>query len=124
METRMIKDRCAVGPYSKAVIAGDLIFTSGQLPINPETGMMPEGIEAQSRQSLANVRSALVGAGSDLSHVVKSTVFLKSMEDFPAMNKVYAEAFKDNAVLPARSTIQVARLPKDAMVEIEVVAIK
>ena len=111
----------AIGPYSQAICAGGFVFCSGQLPIDPATGNFPEGgIEAQTRQSLANVEAILHAAGTDLAHVVKTTVFLASMDDFAAMNGVYAEAFQ--APYPARSTVAVKTLPKGALVEIEVVA--
>ena len=111
----------AIGPYSQAIHIGNLIFCSGQLPIDPSSGTFPEGgIEAQTRQSLANVRAILEEAGTDLAHVVKTTVFLASMDDFAAMNAVYAEAFK--APFPARSAVAVKTLPKNALVEIECIA--
>lgn len=111
----------AVGPYAQAVRAGDLVFASGQLPIDPSTGGFPDGVEAQTRRSLANLAAVLEAGGASLASVVKTTVFLKDMNDFSAMNAVYAEHFPGAA--PARSTIEVARLPKDALVEIEAVAI-
>lgn len=111
----------AIGPYSQAVRVGNLVFCSGQLPIDPETGMFPEGgIEAQTRQSLTNVAAILEAAGTSMKNVVKTTVFLASMDDFAAMNGVYAEAFSEP--FPARSAVAVRTLPKGAKVEIEVVA--
>lgn len=110
----------AIGPYSQAMKAGNLIFTSGQLPIDPKNGEMPETIESQTKQSLENVKAILEEAGIDLSKVVKTTVFLKEMNHFAQMNEVYRTYFTENC--PARSAIQVARLPKDALVEIEVIA--
>ena len=111
----------AIGPYSQAIRVGNLVFCSGQLPIDPATGTFPEGgIEAQTRQSLANVKAILTEAGADLAHVVKTTVFLASMDDFAAMNAVYAEAF--SAPFPARSAVAVKTLPKNALVEIECIA--
>ncbi|PDY48097.1 RidA family protein [Bacillus pseudomycoides] len=110
----------AIGPYSQAMKAGNFIFTSGQLPIDPKNGEMPETIENQTKQSLENVKAILEEAGSDLSKVVKTTVFLKDMNHFAQMNEVYRTYFTENC--PARSAIQVARLPKDALVEIEVIA--
>lgn len=111
----------AIGPYSQAIRVGDLVFCSGQLPIDPATGVFPEGgIEAQTRQSLANIEAILTEAGTDMAHVVKTTVFLANMDDFIAMNKVYAEAF--NAPFPARSAMAVKTLPKEALVEIECIA--
>ena len=111
----------AIGPYSQAVSIGSLIFTSGQLPIDVATGAFPEGIEAQTRQSLKNVKAILENAGTCMDNVIKTTVFLNDMNDFGAMNAVYAEFFKEGS-FPARSAVEVARLPKYALVEIEVVA--
>lgn len=111
----------AIGPYSQAVSLGSLIFTSGQLPIDVATGTFPEGVEAQTRQSLNNVKAILENAGTCMDNVIKTTVFLSDMNDFGAMNAVYAEFFKEGS-FPARSAVEVARLPKDALVEIEVVA--
>ena len=114
----------AIGPYSQGIATDELVFTSGQLGLDPATGdFAPGGIEAQTRQSLANVKAVLEAAGSGLDKVVKTTVFLKDMNDFAAMNKVYAEFFGEGGC-PARSAVQVARLPKDGLVEIEAVACK
>ena len=114
----------AIGPYSQGIAAGSMVFTSGQLGLDPATGdFAPGGIEAQTRQSLTNVKAVLEAAGSGLDKVVKTTVFLKDMNDFAAMNKVYAEFFGEGGC-PARSAVEVARLPKDGLVEIEAVAIK
>ncbi len=111
----------AIGPYSQAIGFEKLIFTSGQLPLDPKTGkIVSGGIEAQTKQSILNLQSILKEGGSDLRKVLKTTVLLNDMNDFDAMNKVYAEFFTGN--YPARSAVQVARLPMDAMVEIEVVA--
>ena len=112
----------AIGPYSQGILANGFVFVSGQLPLNPETNAFPDGIAEQTRQSLLNLRAILRAAGTDLDRVVKTTVFLKDMNDFAAMNAVYAELFgTDNA--PARAAVQVARLPKDALVEIEAIAL-
>jgi len=111
----------AIGPYSQAIKAGTLTITSGQLPIDPATGAFPEGIAAQTRQSLKNVEAVLAAAGYTLENVIKTTVFLKDMNDFAAMNEVYATYFPGNP--PARSAVEVARLPKDALVEIEAIAV-
>lgn len=112
----------AIGPYSQAVRAGDTVYVSGQLPINPATGVFAgDDISSQTRQSLENIRAILAAAGLTMSGVVKTTVFLKDMADFAAMNKVYAEFFTDEC--PARSAVQVVCLPKDARVEIEAVAV-
>lgn len=113
----------AIGPYSQAIKANGLIITSGQLPIDPATGQFaPGGIKEQTRQSLLNAQAILKEAGIDLSHVMKTTVFLADMEDFAAMNEVYAEFFSEP--YPARSAISVKRLPKDALVEVECIAVK
>lgn len=113
----------AIGPYSQAIEANGLIITSGQLPIDPATGQFaPGGIKEQTRQSLLNAQAILKEAGIDLSHVMKTTVFLADMEDFAAMNEVYAEFFSES--YPARSAISVKRLPKDALVEVECIAVK
>lgn len=111
----------AIGPYSQAIAVGGLLYTSGQLPINPETGTFPEEIAEQTRQSLTNVKAILEAAGIGMERVVKTTVFLSDMENFGAMNEVYGTFF-DESGYPARSAVEVARLPKDALVEIEVVA--
>jgi 2-iminobutanoate/2-iminopropanoate deaminase len=111
----------AVGPYAQATRVGDLVFASGQLPIDPETGAFPEGIEAQTRRALANLAAVLEAGGASLASVAKTTVFLKDMNDFAAMNAVYAEHFPGAA--PARSTVEVARLPRDARVEVEAIAL-
>jgi 2-iminobutanoate/2-iminopropanoate deaminase len=114
----------AIGPYSQAVRVGNMLFTSGQVGLDPATGaLVPGGIREQTVRVLDNLTAVLVAAGLDMSHVVKTTVFLKNMEDFAAMNKVYATYLTpEGVVAPARSTVEVARLPKDALVEIELVA--
>jgi 2-iminobutanoate/2-iminopropanoate deaminase len=114
----------AIGPYSQAVRVGDLLFTSGQIPIDPATGQMIEGgIEAQTTRVLENLKAVLDAAGAEFGHVVKTTVFLKDLGDFAAMNAIYAKYFApEGVVAPARSTVQVAALPKDALVEIDIVA--
>ena len=112
----------AIGPYSQAVKAGGFVYVSGQIPIDPATGAFAgEDIRAQTRQSLTNIRSILEAVGADMSKVVKTTVLLKNIADFAAMNEVYAEFFA--APYPARAAFQVAALPKDALVEIECVAV-
>lgn len=111
----------AIGPYAQAVKTGGLVITSGQLPIDPATGAFPEGIQAQTRQSLTNVRAILEEAGLTMDAVLKTTVFLSDMNNFAAMNEVYATFFTEGS-FPARSAVEVARLPKDALVEIEVIA--
>lgn len=110
----------AIGPYSQAVKMGDFLFVSGQLPINPKTNEMPKSVAEQTKQSLENVKAILEAAGSDLKHVVKTTVFLKDMNTFAQMNEVYQSYFTEN--YPARSAVEISRLPKDALVEIEVIA--
>ncbi len=111
-----------VGPYNQAVVVGNLVYTAGQIPIDPKTNQVCSGgITEQTRQVLKNLKAVLEGAGSSLEKAVKCTVFLKNMNDFAAMNAVYAEFF-DAKNAPARSTIEVARLPKDVLVEIESVA--
>lgn len=111
----------AIGPYSQAIRTGNLLFVSGQLPIDPATGSFPEGVSEQTRQSLTNARAILEAAGSSMDQVVKTTVFLSDMNNFGAMNAVYGTFFTEGAY-PARSAVEVARLPKDALVEIEVIA--
>ncbi|MBP3508976.1 RidA family protein [Oscillibacter sp.] len=113
----------AIGPYAQAVENNGLVITSGQLPIDPATGAFPEGIQAQTRQSLTNVKAILTEAGTDMDHVLKTTVFLSDMNNFAAMNEVYATFFTEGSY-PSRSAVEVARLPKDALVEIEVIATK
>ncbi|WP_297196591.1 RidA family protein [uncultured Flavonifractor sp.] len=113
----------AIGPYAQAVAIDGLIITSGQLPINPATGAFPEGIAEQTRQSLTNVKAILAEAGVSMDQVIKTTVFLSDMNNFGAMNEVYATFFSEGNY-PARSAVEVARLPKDALVEIEVIAVK
>jgi 2-iminobutanoate/2-iminopropanoate deaminase len=110
----------AIGPYSQAVTFGNLVMTSGQIPLTPDGTPVEGGIEAQTRQVLDNLVAVLAAAGTDLGRVVKTTVFLADMNEFAAMNAVYAEYFQ--APYPARSTVQVARLPRDVRVEIEVLA--
>lgn len=112
----------AVGPYVHAVEANGFIFTSGQLGLIPESGTLPEGVEAQAHQSLKNLAAVLEAAGSDLDHVVKTSVFLEDINDFAKVNEVYAQYFKHE--VPARSCVQVAKLPKGGLVEIEVIAVK
>ena len=112
----------AIGPYSQGICGNGFVFVSGQLPADPSTGeLVPGGIEAQTRQSLANVQAVLAAAGTTMQKVVKTTVLLQHMADFAAMNRVYAEAFTQEC--PARSCFEVGCLPKDALVEIEVIAL-
>ena len=112
----------AIGPYSQAVRSGSLVFVSGQIPVDPATGQVVDGgIEAQTRQVFRNLAAVLKEAGTDLTAVVKTTVFLQDMNDFQTVNAIYAESMT-GAVLPARSAIQVGRLPKDVQIEMEVIA--
>lgn len=111
----------AIGPYSQAIVSGELVFCSGQIPLDPMTGeVVAGGIQEQTHQVLKNLRAVLEAAGSGLDYVLKTTVFLKSMNDFAAMNAVYATYF--SSAPPARSTVEVARLPRDVLVEIECIA--
>jgi len=113
----------AIGPYSHAVSCGDLVFCSGQIPLDPSAGrLVGEAVDDQTRQVLANLKAVLQAAGSAMDQVIKTTVFLTDMGDFPIVNALYAEAFGDHR--PARSTIQVAALPAQARVEIEAVALR
>ena len=117
------KAPAAIGPYSQGIQAGSLIITSGQLPIDPATGAFPATIEEQTRQSLENCKAVLAAAGAAMENVIKTTVFLSDMNNFGAMNEVYATFFTEGSY-PARSAVEVARLPKDALVELEVIAVK
>ncbi len=113
----------AIGPYSQAIEAGSMVFASGQIPIDPATGNFVEGgIKEQTRMSLTNAQNILREAGTDLAHVVKTTVFLSDMDNFAAMNEVYAEFFSQP--FPARSAVAVKTLPKGALVEVECIAVK
>jgi 2-iminobutanoate/2-iminopropanoate deaminase len=112
----------AIGPYSQAIVLDSLVFCSGQIPLRPDGTLEVGDVAMQTRQVLTNLRAVLEAAGSPLDHVLKTTVFLADMNDFAAMNDVYAEFF--GAEPPARSTIQVARLPRDARVEIEAIAVR
>ena len=122
-ETVMAKNApAAVGPYVHAVLAGDMLFTSGQLGLDPVTGVLPEGVEAQSDQAIKNLRAVIEAAGMTLQNVVKTTVFLADMNDFAAINEIYARYFTGDA--PARSCVQAAALPKGGLFEIEAIAVK
>lgn len=112
----------AIGPYSQGIDIGNMIFFSGQIPLDPETGVMPEGIEAQTRRSLDNVKGLLESQNLTFKNVVKTTVFLDNINDFATMNGIYAEYFEEP--YPARSAVEVAKLPKGALLEVEVVAVK
>lgn len=112
----------AVGPYVHAVKTGNFIFISGQLGLNPSNGTLPEGIEAQTTQSLENLKTILEGCGSDFDHVIKTSIFLADIADFAQVNEIYAKYFCNE--VPARSCVEVANLPKGGLVEIEAIAIE
>lgn len=116
------KAPAAIGPYSQAQITGDLVFASGQIPIIPETGEIAVDLEAQANQVFKNISEILKAAGTDISKVVKTTVFIKNMDDFAKINEIYAQYFTEP--FPARSCVEVARLPKDVLLECEVIAEK
>lgn len=124
MKTQIATDKApgAIGPYSQAIDTGSFVFISGQIPVNPATGEIPEGITAQTTQSLANVKAILAEAGLTVDNVVKTTVFLSDMANFVPMNEVYAQVF--TAPFPARSAVAVKELPKQVLVEIEVIAVR
>ena len=121
-EIRVPNAPAAIGPYSQGIAAGEMVFVSGQLPIDPATGKMPEGIAAQAEQSLKIVSAILAAQGMTLDNVVKTTVFLADLADFAGMNEVYGKFFK--APYPSRSAFQVAKLPLGAPLEIECIAVK
>lgn len=110
----------AIGPYSQAIIVDGTLYTSGQIPLNPATGELPAGIEAQATQALTNLKNIITGAGSAMNRVIKTTVFIKDINDFAKVNEIYATFFEQP--YPARSCVEVARLPKDVLIEIEAVA--
>ena len=116
------KAPAAIGPYSQGIDIGNLVFTSGQLPLNMETGEMETEIKAATKASLSNVKAILAEAGLTMDNVIKTTVFISDMNNFAAMNEVYSTFFGETA--PARSSVEVARLPKDVLVEIEAVAVR
>ena len=111
-----------IGPYSQAIEANGFVFASGQIPVNPETGEIPEGIEAQAEQVMKNVKNLLEAAGTSVDQVVKTGVFIKNMDDFATINGIYAKYFAKDC--PARSCVEVARLPKDVLLEMEAIAVK
>lgn len=111
----------AIGPYSQAIQAGNFLFASGQLGLDPQSGKLQEGVEAQARQALTNIQAVLQSAGSSIDRVVKTTIFLADMSDFAKVNAIYGELFQHDP--PARSTVQVAALPLGGLVEIEVIAL-
>ena len=110
----------AIGPYSQAIVSGNTVFCSGQIPINPENGEIPEGVQAQAHQVFRNIKNLLEAAGSSIDKTIKTSVFIKNMDDFAEINAIYAEYFPEP--FPARSCVEVARLPKDVLLEAEVIA--
>jgi 2-iminobutanoate/2-iminopropanoate deaminase len=116
------KAPAAIGPYSQAIEVNGMVYTSGVIPVNPQTGTIPEGSKAQAVQALTNLSNLLEAAGTSMDNVVKTTVFIKEMDDFGTINEVYAGFF--TGTFPARSCVEVARLPKDVLLEIEAVALK
>lgn len=110
----------AIGPYSQAIVSGNTVFCSGQIPINPENGEIPEGVQAQTHQVFRNIKNLLEAAGSSIDKTIKTSVFIKNMDDFAEINAIYAEYFTEP--FPARSCVEVARLPKDVLLEAEVIA--
>jgi 2-iminobutanoate/2-iminopropanoate deaminase len=116
------KAPAAIGPYSQAIEVNGMVYTSGVIPVNPESGAIPEGSKAQAEQALTNLSNLLEAAGTSMDNVVKTTVFIKEMDDFGTINEVYAGFF--TGTFPARSCVEVARLPKDVLLEIEAVALK
>lgn len=124
MKTMISTDKApaAIGPYSQAIEVNGVVYTSGVIPVNPQTGEIPEGSGEQAKQALANLSNLLQAAGTDMGRVVKTTVFIKEMDDFGTINEVYQTFFDGD--YPARSCVEVARLPKDVMLEIEAIAVK
>lgn len=112
----------AIGPYSQAIEVNGMVYTSGVIPVIPATGEIPQGVQAQARQALENLMALLKAAGTSEEKVVKTTVFIKEMDDFAKINEIYAEYFSE--AYPARSCVEVARLPKDVLLEIEAIALK
>ncbi|MGL4366672.1 MAG: RidA family protein [Brevinemataceae bacterium] len=112
----------AIGPYSQAIEANGTIYISGQIPVNPSTGEIPQDIKSQTTQSMENIKAILTECGLDCSHIVRCGIFLKSMNDFSVVNEVYSTYFSEP--FPARATVEVSRLPKDVLVEIDVIAIR
>lgn len=112
----------AIGPYSQAIEANGMVFASGQIPVNPATGEIPAGIEAQAEQVMTNMKNLLEAAGTSMENVVKTTVFIKSMDDFGTINGIYSKYFTKDC--PARSCVEISRLPKDVLLEMEAIALK
>ena len=121
-ETKTNNAPAAIGPYSQAITVGNMLFTSGQIPINPATGDIPEGVEAQAEQAFKNICNLVEASGSKVENIIKTTVFIKEMNDFGKINEIYKKYFKEP--FPARSCVEVARLPKDVLLEIEAIAYK
>lgn len=119
---RTDKAPAAIGPYSQAIEVNNMVFTSGVIPVEPETGNIPEGSQAQAEQAFKNLSNLLEAAGTSTANVIKTTVFIKEMNDFGAINEVYAKYFPEP--YPSRSCVEVARLPKDVMLEVEAIATK
>lgn len=116
------KAPAAIGPYSQAIEVNGMVFISGQIPVDPATGKIAETVEEQAEQALKNVSAVLAAAGTDMEHVIKTTVFIKEMNDFAKINEIYAKFF--TGAFPARSCVEVARLPKDVLLEVEAIATK
>ena len=116
------KAPAAIGPYSQAIEVNNMVYTSGVIPVDPATGEIPDGVEAQANQAFSNLKALLEASGTDIEQVVKTTVFIKEMNDFGKINEIYAKYF--TGVYPARSCVEVARLPKDVLLEIEAIATK
>ena len=116
------KAPAAIGPYSQAIEVNEMVYTSGVIPVNPATGEIPSGVEAQAEQAFSNMAALLEAAGTDMASVVKTTVFIKEMNDFAKINEIYAKYF--TGTFPARSCVEVARLPKDVLLEVEAIATK
>lgn len=112
----------AIGPYSQAIEVNGMVFTSGVIPVDPATGVIPDGVEAQATQAFTNLTNLIEASGASISQVVKTTVFIKEMNDFGKINEIYAKFFKEP--FPARSCVEVARLPKDVLLEIEAIVAK
>lgn len=119
-EIKTNKAPAAIGPYSQAIVTGDILFTSGQIPVNPDTGKIPDGAKAQANQVFTNLKNLLEEADTSLNNVVKTTIFIKNMEDFAEINEIYEKYF--SRPYPARSCVEVARLPKDVLIEVEAIA--
>lgn len=120
-EIRTANAPAAIGPYSQAIRVGKLLFTSGQIPVDPATGKIPDGVEAQAEQALTNIKNLIASAGLSINNTIKTTVFIKNMDDFGKINEIYAKYFSEP--FPARSCVEVARLPKDVLLEIEAVVL-